>query len=502
MHFADEDKKPEDLKSINAHMVQGTAWMVSMRWSLKLIGVVNTVIIARLLAPDDFGVIAMAMIIVGFLTTISETNVAIALIRNKEADRDDYNSAWTIKVITGVVLTIILIGVAPFIATYYGDPRVEIVIQIISLRCVIIGFENIGVVDFRKNMLFAKEFRYWVYRRLTDAVISLAIVFLLRDYFALAISMLVSGSIMVFYSFTMSSYRPWFSLKKWRSLWLVSQWLMVEHGCTFVGRRIDELVIGGAAGSIAVGNYYMASEVSAMPTREVIMPAGRALMPTYAKVVDNKEESRKAFLRVLGFVAIYSLPAGVGISLVSSDLVPILLGAQWTVAIPLFQWLGIYASFEAILLGVQPYFLAHGGERAYALTNLGFVFVLVPAIVGTGYYYDAVAIAMVRTGLGFAMVVAMLAVIVRLQYATLRELISVLWRPFIASAVMWVGVRWLPTMEGDVHVVPLLRDTAVGFIIFSFAVTMLWLVSGRREGAETIIFQFLSRLITRNRQQN
>ena len=95
MNDAGESDTTHDLKSIKADMVQGTVWMVSMRWSLKVIGVVNTVIIARLLAPDDFGVIAMAMIIVGLLIEISETNVAIALVRNKDATRDDYNSAWT-----------------------------------------------------------------------------------------------------------------------------------------------------------------------------------------------------------------------------------------------------------------------------------------------------------------------------------------------------------------------------------------------------------------------
>ncbi len=471
-----------------------------MRWSLKLIGVVNTVIIARLLAPDDFGVIAMAMILVGFLTEISETNVAIALIRNKDTTRDDYNSAWTIKVVTGVILTIVLIGLAPFMAIFYGDPRVEIVIQIISFRCLINGFENIGVVDFRKNMQFAKEFRYWIYRRLTDIVISLTIVFLLRDYYALAISMLVSASVTVFYSFIMSAYRPRFSLTRVRALWSVSQWLMVDHGCRFIGRRIDEFVIGGVAGSTVVGNYYMASEISAMPTREVVMPAGRALIPTFAKVASGTEESRKAFLSVLALMAIYSFPAGVGISAVSPDLVPILLGSQWVPAIPFFQWLGIYAALEAILLGVRPYFLAHGGERVYAVVNIGFVLVMVPAIVAAGYLFDVLAIAVTRSSLAFFMVMVMLFVIARLRYATMAAMIAVLWRPFLASGLMWVGIQALPELEADTHVYSLLRGTVTGLAVYIFVIIALWFFSGRENGAERDIIKFLGQKFFKHRQ--
>lgn len=497
MQDADKDEKPHDLKSISGKMVQGTAWMVSMRWSLKLIGVVNTVIIARLLAPDDFGVIAMAMIIVGFLTEVSETNVAVALIRNKDATRDDYNSAWTIKILIGLLLMVILIGSAPFIAKYYGDPRVEIVIQITSIRSLLFAFENIGVVDFRKNMDFAKEFRYGTYRRLTDFVISLTVVYILRDYHALAFSMLITASVAVFYSFVMSPYRPKFCLKKVRALWSVSQWLMVDHGFRFVIRRIDQFVLGPIAGSVVVGNYFMAEDVSSMPTREVIMPAGRALMPTYAKIAHDETESRKAFLRVFGLVALYSFPAGIGISVVSPDLVPLLLGGQWSAAIPFFQWLGIYASFEAIIWGIRPYFLAKGGERVFALSTMGQACVLVPAIVAAGHMYGVMAIVMTRTGVMVVTVVAMLFVIAWLRYATLGQMISVLWRPLAASVAMWFGMHALPDMTIGWHIVPLTRDIMVGGLIFVVVDILLWIISGRPDGPEPIILDVVRSRIRR-----
>ena len=150
----------------------------------------------------------------------------------------------------------------------------------------------------------------------------------MRDYHALAYGKIAVSCVTITFSYSMPSYRPWFNFAKVRELWSVSQWLMVDHGSQYIGRRVDDFVIGGISGSAMIGNYYMASEIATMPTREVVVPSGRALIPTYAKVAHDEIESRKAFLQVFGLVVLYALPAGIGMSVVAPDLVPLLLGDQ------------------------------------------------------------------------------------------------------------------------------------------------------------------------------
>lgn len=465
-------------------MIRGTAWMVSMRWSVRAIGLVNIIILARLLTPEDFGIVAMAMIFIALLTEMAETNVEIALVRNEHADTDDYNSAWTLKILTGGLITVALLAIAPLVARYFGDDRVELVIQIVALRAVIVGFENIGVVDFRKDLDFAKEFRYWIFRRLSLFVIALGIALALRDYRALAIAAPVSAVLTVALSYMMSSYRPKFCVARIRALWSFSQWLIVDHVSRFVGERIDQFVIGGLAGATNLGHYFMASEVSAMPTREVVVPAGRALIPTYAKVAHDEAESRRVFLDVFGFQAAYALPAGIGVAVVAGDLVPLLLGGQWAASIPFFQWLGIYAAFEALVLSLRPYFMARGGERPFALTNLCYLLVLVPAVVAAGHLYGIEAIAMARTATMIGLVIAFVFVVARLGYATFGEILSVLWRPLLASVAMWFGVQWLHDTGSTFHIASLARDAATGAVLFTGALYGLWFLAGRPDGAE------------------
>ncbi len=322
------EEQPHNLATISKHMVQGVAWMIFMRWVLRTVGVVNVIILARLLTPDDFGVIAMAMIVIGFLRALAETGVGAAVVRNENATEDDYNSAWTLKIIAGLLMTVVLITLAPLVAKYFDDERVLFVMQIIALQSLILGFENIGVVDFQKNLQFRRDFFYSVIQRLSLFVFALALVIFIRDYRALAIAAPVSGALTVIISYAMSPYRPRLCFTRIRAFWFFSQWLILVNVSRFVGRRVDEFIIGGIAGAETLGTYFMAADVSGMATRDVIMPAGRALLPTFAKVAHDVRESRKAFLRVFGLTAIYAFPAGVGISVVAGDLVPVLLGGN------------------------------------------------------------------------------------------------------------------------------------------------------------------------------
>jgi O-antigen/teichoic acid export membrane protein len=195
-----EPDELSDLPKLNTFkhgLVHGAAWMVAMRWTVRSIGLLNTVILARLLTPQDFGLIAMAAVVIGFLDSVLDLNTDLPLVRNSAAGRSHYNSAWTLQVLSGSLKSALFIGIAPLLVAYYGDPRVGTIAYIIALRPFIEGFENIGQVDFRRDLRFDKEFRYWVYRRLLTFFLTIGIAFWLRNYLALAIAAPVSGAVTV-----------------------------------------------------------------------------------------------------------------------------------------------------------------------------------------------------------------------------------------------------------------------------------------------------------------
>ena len=177
--------------SILGHMARGSAVMIVMRWSMRLIGVVSTMILARLLTPLDFGVVAMATIFVGFIELFSLMSFDLALIRIPEPDREDYDTAWTLQAILGAVLTLLILAFAPVAAWYFNEPRLAIVVRLLAGNSFLQGLSNIGLADFRKNLDFQRDLRFNVYSRLIVFVATMAVAFPLRNYWALVTGLIV-----------------------------------------------------------------------------------------------------------------------------------------------------------------------------------------------------------------------------------------------------------------------------------------------------------------------
>ncbi|TMQ29638.1 MAG: lipopolysaccharide biosynthesis protein, partial [Nitrospirae bacterium] len=141
-------------------MARGAGWMVMLRMADRVLGVISLGILARMLLPEHFGLVALAGSLGGLLEILSELSVELALIRGSQSDRRLYDSAWTIKIVRGLVVSVILLLLAPTVARFFAEPRIEVVVYYLALASFILSFENIGVVEFRKHLAFEKEFTY------------------------------------------------------------------------------------------------------------------------------------------------------------------------------------------------------------------------------------------------------------------------------------------------------------------------------------------------------
>ena len=176
---------PSDPKVIGRGMAKGAAWMVAMRLVVRGAGLINMVILARLLVPEDFGLVAMAMIFVGAIEVFSEFNFDVALIKKQSADRTDYDTAWTLSIIRGGVTAAVLLAIAAPAADLFDEPRLAMVIAVLSLSSVLLGFQNIGVVDFRKSLDFRRDFLFMASGKVVAVIITIGLALIWQNYWAL-----------------------------------------------------------------------------------------------------------------------------------------------------------------------------------------------------------------------------------------------------------------------------------------------------------------------------
>src|SRR5690349_10908401 len=209
-------------------VAKSAAFVLAARWLDRVVSVVSTIILARLLVPDDFGVVAMATIVVGLVDVFFDLGVNVALIQNRDPTPDHYDTAWTLRLMQSVFATLVVVAAVPLAVDYFKDARVAPVLRVLSLSLLIGGFEYIGILTFQKTMRFALDFRFVVLKRLAGFAVTVTAAWLLRSYWALVIGTLASSAFGVALSYVMHPMRPRARLTKMREIFAVSQWMIVR----------------------------------------------------------------------------------------------------------------------------------------------------------------------------------------------------------------------------------------------------------------------------------
>ena len=166
----------------NRKFLNGALWMIAMRWMMRLFGLVSTIILARLLTPTDFGIVALALIVVGLLEVLSWTALDLALIQKQETTREHYDTAWTMQILQGLFIALLLSVLSPYAAHYFDEPALTNVVYLLALKVFIYGFQNIAVVDFRKDLNFSREFNFHLYKKAFTFLFVVSLAFILKNH--------------------------------------------------------------------------------------------------------------------------------------------------------------------------------------------------------------------------------------------------------------------------------------------------------------------------------
>jgi len=476
--------------SVAGRFIRGSVWMVAMRWAIRLIGILSVAVLARLLTPADFGVVAMALVVASLLDTLAYAGVDLALIRSGSATPDYLNSAWTIQLLQASVVAALLLVLAPVAASYYGEPRVAIVIRWLALKSFIEGFQNIGIVAFQKELDFAKEFRFNVYSRLLNLIFAIVAALIFKNYLALVIGMLSGALISVLLSYVMHPFRPRFSVEKLRHLWSFSNWLLISRLGTFLGGASDQFIAGGIVGAGSLGNYNVATQLATIPSGELVMPLRRALFPNLSKLQDEPAAFRKLVLQTFSTLAIICLPLCFGLIMTAGEIVSIVLGPRWHTAVDLLKWLALFGAFSSLSSILEVPMWVMGKTRQSALQSwLGFI-LLVPLILISLREYGIIGAAVSRALVAIVMLPLMLYLTSRVCPVGFRDLVSALWRPMIAGMLMMLGLM-LPLGYPDGALLALIVKVGLGATIYVGALLLLWLVSGKPDGIEAAALKYV-----------
>ena len=478
--------------SIYRHMLRGSLWALGQNFSIRLIGLFNTVILARLLSPDDFGVVTMASMVLGLLNSFVDLGPSGLLIRQPVATKEHCDTAWTFSFLRGVAVAVLLAILSPWIADFFRDDRVLAITLIFVANSLILNAFSIGLVLMRMELNFAAGFYFDLASRLVVLVVTLGLAFWWRSYWAIVVGTLVGNVFGFFLSFKIHPYRARFSFAKAREYFNFSLVMIPLNAAHYLTGRVDTFVVGRMSAAAALGVYNVAAELATMLTIDLTQQISRGLYPNYAKLTSDPPKLIEAYLSSLSALATVSIAFGLGLWAVAQDFTIVILGTKWLDAIPLLRWLAIGGILRGIDYGLgSAILMVTGHERVSAVLMWIRVGVYTAASIIGGMWNGQIGVA-IGVFVGAAMLIPVVIFsLIRCFNLRISDFIKALWRPVIAGLGMVIAVRVLYPDGLLVPGVRLFIAITVGAIAFVVTLIAAWQLSGRPSGIESRVIGFL-----------
>jgi len=489
------------MKGAATSVARGAVLTVAMRWTDQLIGIVSTLILARILVPEDFGVIAMASMIIGLTDVLFDLGVNVALIQNRHATPSHFHTAWTLRLLQAAFAATVAFLCAPLAADYFDDSRIRPVVQVLSLGLLITAFENIGIVMFQKEMRFGLDFKFAFTKRIAGFLTTVSLALALNSYWALVFGALLGRVVGVALSYRMHPMRPRPSLEKVREIFSVSQWMMVRSILGYLTANVHKFVVGGRASASIVGGYTLADQISAMPSSELLQPLNRVLFPAFVRERENPEALKRVFLLAQGVQALIAVPVSIGLLMLAPEAVGLLLGAKWMFIVPFVQVFALANVAQAVATSGDYLLITVGKVGQQNIVPVAQLTVFVSTVVALPHA-GALEIAWLRVAAIFAGLVASVCLLLHaVPFVALRDIVGSVHRPIVASAVMALGLWQLPPWFSPGIVLGLIVKSLVGAALYCLCVYLLWRIERRPDGSERYVTGKLILLSSRLRPQ-
>jgi len=352
-------------KSLTERTIKGGFWVFSLRIVERLFELVRMIVLAQLLSPNDFGLFGIALLTLSTLDTFSEAGFGQALIQKKEETKSYLNTAWTVGIVRGLLIAVILFFVAPYAAAFFKTPAAEPILKVIGLAIIFQSLTNIAVIYFEKELKFHKYFAYQFAGTIADVTVAITAALLLRSVWALVFGLLAGNLVRCIVSYIIDSHRPRLQFNKGQAkeLFGFGGWILGSSILMFFITQGDDIFVGKLLGVTALGFYQMAYRISNIPATEITHVISQVTFPAYSKLQDNISKLREAYLKVLQVTAFLSFPIAGLIFVLAPDFTRIFLGEKWMPMVPAMQVLCIFGATRSMGATMGPILYSVGKPK-------------------------------------------------------------------------------------------------------------------------------------------
>jgi lipopolysaccharide exporter len=317
---------------------------------VNLLTLVRQIVLARLLFPEAFGVMSICAIVLRGVNVFTEMGLAPALIHRQQGFEEAKDTAFTMSVLRGVALALVLFSIAPFVGNFYEEKGLELFLRVISLALVLDGFRNINIVALQKQIDFK---RISIMEQLVAAASTIGIIALawyLRSVWALVLGHVLTSVVHVGSSYLVvpGKIRFRFDRRIAGELFSYGKFITGMSIVFFFITEMDNALIGKMLGMEMLGYYVVAFLLANLPVTYISRAASRLMFPAYAELQNRSEELQHAYLLTVQVVTAVTVPAAFGLMILAPEIIGLVYGQNWMPAAAPLQILAFFGACRSI----------------------------------------------------------------------------------------------------------------------------------------------------------
>jgi len=445
----------DERHALDRSLVHGIAWTGAVKWGTQILSWASTVIVARLLTPADYGLVAMAVTFFGFVTMINEFGLGTAVITKRDLGDQQIAQLNSLAVIFGVVGFIVSCAMALPLSQFFGTSDLCWVVVVMGIGFLITGFRTVPAALIEKDLQFRLLAMMEGAQALVGAFSVVALALLGLGYWALVFGGLLSTA--VWTVLTLAFRRHNFAKPLFQPLkeTITFSWHLIAMRVTwYLYSNADRFIAGKMLGQAALGAYTFACTLSNVAVEKIAGLVNRVTPAVFSAVQTEHAVLRRYLLTITEGIALITFPVTAGLALVADEFVLLVLGRQWTSVVAPLQLLSLYAAYNSVMTVLSPTLLATGKSRLAMLNGFWSAALLLPAFY-IGSRWGIVGIAAAWLVAYPFTTVPIYCHVFRSIGMPISRYLRTLWPAFSGTVLMAVTVvllkRILPTWPLPIH---------------------------------------------------
>jgi lipopolysaccharide exporter len=453
--------------------LRAALWAFLATAGTRLITLISLAVLARLLAPAEFGLLAFALVYITYAETIGDLGTAVALIYWKDRRDDASQVTFIINVMMGVLWCLLTLALAPLIAGFFDNAQAAPIVRVLAFGFLIKFLGNTHDALAQKDLRFRARAIPELALALVKAALSIALAVLGFGAWSLVWGHLAGLTAWTIGAWVIVPWRPAFALPRD----LVAPMLRYGRGIVGVNmlaavvHHADLAIVGRMLGSAALGLYQIAYKIPEATVTVIMWVVSKVLFPSFARLHD-REQLREAYLQALTYVSLITVPIAGGLAVAAEPLVRVMFGAKWMAAAPLLRWLAIYAGIRSI--GTHAGDILKATGRSGLLAGLGVIkaVLLVPALI-VAARFSVEAVAMTLAAVTAATVLLNVVIVMRLLHFGVGAIGRALRTSALAGAALVLAVLALQRVAGALRPELVLTSTILAGAVSYIAALVL-----------------------------